>query len=192
MRDPGSPRSRGLGKAKGPTSKEAVRLGTGTAVVAAGVGLAVAALALAACPKMKKRREYNAMLWTMEVNDNVERLYQALARHYRQAKEKEGYRFPSAGPTPPHIPCGKRPHAPDPKLWSGGFDTLGFSIGEKFRYQYQILSQGKGKEAGFTIRVHGDLDCDGVYSTYERTGRINEKGKLVDGLLTWDKSKELE
>ena len=132
------------------------------------------------------------MLWTMEVNDNVERIYQSLERHYKRAKDKGSYRFPAAGPTPVHIPCGKRPHAASAKLWSGGWKDIGFSISEEFRYQYRIISGGSGPKAGFTIRAHSDLDCDGVYSTYERTGKLDAKGKLVDGLLTWDKAKELE
>ncbi len=152
-----------------------------------------AALGLSACPKMKKRSEYNAMLWTAEVNENVERIYQGLARHRARAKDKAGYRFPSAGPTPAHVPCGKRPHPPDPKLWQAeGWRALGFSIGEKFRYQYQVISVGVGPKARFVIRAHADLDCDGIYSTYERKGTIGSRGKLVDGLLDWDKAKELE
>lgn len=191
MHESGSPGAKGPRKEDAPAPSGAgARLVHGARALAGAI--VVAALTLSACPKMKKRREYNAMLWTMEVNDNVERLYQALARHHQRAKDKQSYRFPSAGPTPPHIPCGKRAHAPDPKLWSGGFEKLGFSIGEKFRYQYRIISVGQGAEAGFTIRAHGDLDCDGVYSTYERTGKVGPGGKLVDGLLTWDKAKELE
>lgn len=132
------------------------------------------------------------MLWTVEVNDNVERIYQALERHRQKAKDKASYRFPSAGPTPAHIPCGKTPHAADEKLWEGGWKEIGFSIGESFRYRYQILSTGQGPTAGFTIRAHGDLDCDGIHSTYERQGSLDGKGQLKDGLLQWDKAKELE
>jgi len=161
--------------------------------VAVAVGVLGLAYALSACPKMKKRQEYNAMLWTAEVNENIERIYQLLSRHRARAKDKAGYRFPSAGPTPAHIPCGKTPHAPDAKLWhTAGWKDLGFSIGEKFRYQYRIISSGTGPSAQFTIRAHADLDCDGVYSTYERTGTIDAKGKLKDGLLNWDKAKEIE
>jgi len=161
--------------------------------VAVWVGLVGVASVLSACPKMKKRQEYNAMLWTAEVNENIERIYQALARHRARAKDKAGYRFPSAGPTPAHIPCGKKPHPPDAKLWqSPGWKELGFTIGEKFRYQYRIYSKGIGPKAQFTIRAHADLDCDGVYSTYERSGTMDTKGRLIDGLLNWDKAKEIE
>ncbi len=157
------------------------------------VGVLGVVVAFSGCPKMKKRQEYNAMLWTAEVNENIERIYQALARHRARVKDKASYRFPSAGPTPPHIPCGKRPHAKDDKLWlSPGWKALGFAIGESFRYQYQIVSTGIGPKARFTIRAHADLDCDGVYSTYERGGTIDAKGKLKDGLLDWDKAKEIE
>lgn len=161
--------------------------------VAVWVGLLGVAYALSGCPKMKKRQEYNAMLWTAEVNENIERIYQGLTRHRARAKDKDSYRFPSDGPTPAHIPCGKKPHAPDAKLWqSVGWKELGFSIGEKFRYQYRIISTGTGLKARFTIRAHADLDCDGVYSTYERSGTIDATGRLIDGLLDWDKAKEIE
>lgn len=154
----------------------------------------VAGAAFAAgCPKMKKRKEYNKMLWTAEVNENIERLYQALFAHHLRAKDKKTYRFPAAGPTPVHIPCGRTPHKPDPALWLGrGWKELGFSISDKFRYQYRVISVGNGPGAGFIIRAHGDLDCDGVYSTYERTGQLMPGGRLKDGLLSWDKEKELE
>lgn len=155
-------------------------------------GLCAFAL-LSACPKMKKRQEYNAMLWSAEVSENIERIYQALARHRARAKDRAAYRFPAAGPTPAHIPCGRLPHAPDPRLWqAAGWNELGFSIGEKFRYQYRILSRGTGPAARFTIRAHADLDCDGIYSTYERSGTLDAKGRLIDGLLDWDKAKEIE
>lgn len=179
--------ARPSGEAPGP------RPGGRAPLLALCVALATsAALALAACPKMKKRQEYNAMLWTMEVNDNIERIYQGLERHYRAAKDKAGYRFPSAGPTPAHVPCGKTPHLPDPKLWEGSWKEIGFSVSEPFRYRYQIISEGVGPKATFTIRALGDLDCDGEHSTYERRGTLDAKGQLKDGLLQWDKAKELE
>jgi len=159
-----------------------------TALLALLVGLS-----LGGCPKMKKRAEYNAMLWTAEVNENIERIFQGLSNHYRRAKEKTAYRFPAAGPTPAHIPCGRKPHVADAKLWhTPGWKGIGFSINEKFRYQYQVISTGQGSGAKFVIRAHADLDCDGVYSTYERTGTIDPKGKIKDGLLSWDKAKEIE
>ena len=151
------------------------------------------ACGLAGCPKMKKRAEYNAMLWTAEANDNIERIFQLLANHFRQAKDKANYQFPSTGPTPAHIPCGRKPHAPDPRLWhTPGWKVLGFSIGSQFRFQYRVVSKGRGPGATFTIRAHADLDCDGVYSTYERVGTIDKRGNIKDGYLTWDKSKEIE
>ena len=47
--------------------------------------LAAGTVLVTGCPKMKKRKEYNKMLWTAEVNENIERLYQALAAHHRRA-----------------------------------------------------------------------------------------------------------
>jgi hypothetical protein len=157
--------------------------------------LSALAVALPACPKMKmkKRAEYDAMLWTAEVNENVERLFQQLRHHWQRAREKSTYRFPEAAPTPAAIPCGRSPQGAEPGLWqASGWKALGFSIGEAVRFQYRVISVGEGPTAGFTIRAHADLDCDGVYSTYERTGQLDGKGNLRDGLLSWDKEKELE
>lgn len=155
----------------------------------------LAAIGLPACPKMKmkKREEYDAMLWTAEVNENVERIFQQLRQHHQSARDKAAYRFPAAPATPAHIPCGKRPQGADAALWaSPGWKAIGFAVTEPARFQYQVLAVGEGPSAGFTIRAHADLDCDGVYSTYERTGQLDGKGTLRDGLLTWDKEKELE
>lgn len=145
--------------------------------------LAVSVLALggATCKrKMKKLEQYHRELWTAEVDGNLDRIYQALERLWLQAKDKNEFVFPVAGPTPPRVPCGTRPHRADPSLWQDqGWKKMGFSINKKFRYQYRVLSFGKGANAGFTIRAFGDLDCDGDYATYELLGAIKQ-GKLHD------------
>ncbi len=46
-------------------------------------------------------------------------------------------------------------------------------------YRYEYVSSGTGAESSFTARAIGDLDCDGVYSTFERSGSVrNENGDL--------------
>ena len=68
--------------------------------------------------KMKKLDEYNRELWTAEADENLDRIYQAMERLWKEAKVKDGFEFPSAGPTPPRVPCGRRAHKPDPGLWA--------------------------------------------------------------------------
>jgi hypothetical protein len=87
----------------------------------------------------------------------------------------------SVGPTPPAGACcagdgGKC--APDPALWSHPtWQALNFSIEDPhyYSYQYEVLDGGKA----FVARAIGDLDCDGVYSTFEMRGEIAEDGSLT-------------
>ncbi len=131
--------------------------------------------------KMRKIPEYRRELWTAEADENLDRIYQGLVRLWNRAKDKDNFRFPSAGPTPPQVPCGTKPHPPDPKLWDApGWKAIGFSLEEPFRYQYQVVSQGQGRRARFRIRVRGDLDCDGDYSLFELRGAIDAKGRVTD------------
>jgi Tfp pilus assembly major pilin PilA len=68
---------------------------------------------------------------------------------------------------------------PQPDTWSGvAWKTLDFSIQEPFRYAYQIESKGVGKDAQFTLRAIGDLDCDGRVSTFEIKGRLDQRGHI--------------
>lgn len=61
------------------------------------------------------------------------------------------------------------------------FQALGFRLNEPFRFQYQFVAEGTGNEARFTARAVGDLDCDGLYSTYERTGSLGPGGEVKQG-----------
>ncbi len=54
--------------------------------------------------------------------------------------------------------------------------ALGFDL-RSHRYRYQFLSSGLGPKARFTARALGDLDCDGVQSTYERIGWVDGSGR---------------
>jgi type IV pilus assembly protein PilA len=56
--------------------------------------------------------------------------------------------------------------APDAALWRvEPWRSLGFAIGEPhyYSYQYEVAPDGKT----FRVRAIGDLDCDGVQSTFE-------------------------
>lgn len=46
--------------------------------------------------------------------------------------------------------------------------NFGFRAKEKFYNQYEFISN----EKGFTARAIGDLDCDGVFSTFEKVGNV--------------------
>ena len=93
--------------------------------------------------------------------------------------------FPqSIGPSPWGAACqGGVPHAFNPSDWSnewsiGSWSDLNFYIDRPFYYRYSFESQGVGSAAIFTARAEGDLNCDGINSIYEITGRIDENGQV--------------
>ena len=91
-------------------------------------------------------------------------------------------KFPESAPlTPPQSACrfGESvDHAPDPAFWAApGWKQLGIQVQRPFKYQYEFVSNG----TAFTARAYGDLDCDGVRSTFELAGNVDESGAIQRG-----------
>ncbi len=62
-----------------------------------------------------------------------------------------------------------------PEIWSAPtWKSLDFAVEQPFYFEYTYVSTGRGAEATFTARARGDLDCDGVMSTYERIGEVDD------------------
>jgi prepilin-type N-terminal cleavage/methylation domain-containing protein len=51
--------------------------------------------------------------------------------------------------------------------------ALGFTITTQHYFRPDLYSAGTDQAATFTIEVYGDLDCDGIWSTYSRAGAID-------------------
>ncbi|MCA9527051.1 MAG: hypothetical protein KC549_12235, partial [Myxococcales bacterium] len=90
-----------------------------------------------------------------------------------------------APPTPAEIPCGsgdRKPAAPD--LWAHpAWQALSFATPDHPRYQYSFVTS----PTGFTARALGDLDCDGVLSTFEVSGEVRDgELSLTPGIQTRD------
>ncbi len=51
-------------------------------------------------------------------------------------------------------------------------------IGDPQRYAYEFVSSGTGTAAAFTARAHGDLDGDGVFSTFERAASVDASNSV--------------
>lgn len=58
---------------------------------------------------------------------------------------------------------------------------LGFSVSDPHYYWYEFESQGSGLKALFTARASGNLDCDDIYSTFERLGYVDLHGGVSGG-----------
>ena len=59
---------------------------------------------------------------------------------------------------------------PSEAAWMVGPGGLVPSTPTAVRYGIEYTSAGAGPGAQFTVRSVADLDCDGVYATYERVG----------------------
>lgn len=60
---------------------------------------------------------------------------------------------------------------------NGGFACLGFSLSSPQYFQYSYAASPAGDR--FTAEAHGDLDGDGVVSTFRVEGRVTGDGTLV-------------
>jgi type IV pilus assembly protein PilA len=54
------------------------------------------------------------------------------------------------------------------------WNALNFGMAEPHYYVYSFDSTGVHKDAAFTARANGDLDCDGTFSIFERSGAATE------------------
>jgi hypothetical protein len=63
------------------------------------------------------------------------------------------------------------------------WSELDFGLRDPHWYSYQFDSSGIAASAQFTASAFGDLDCDGVHSTFVRFGRIeNAEVELSAGM----------
>lgn len=137
----------------------------GGAMVAllAGVGAAVAVPAFV---------QYVRRAKTAEAALHVHRIHTAVLAYHAEHRA-----LPPAAPLTPVVPfCAQGDRfAPDPAAWQQpGWQALRFSITEPHVYKYELAVDA----TGFTARAVGDLDCDGVLSTFERGGTVTEDGAI--------------
>lgn len=74
------------------------------------------------------------------------------------------------------------------------FEAIGFTTERPIRYRYELIPRRAGCgidiEPGhilYTVRATGDLDGDGVLSTYERRATVDDDGRVVpSGILHID------
>ena len=72
-----------------------------------------------------------------------------------------------------------------PILWdTSEWRDLDFILYDRHRFVYRFESEGEGETLRTTTTAWGDLDCDGVFSTWYREASIVD-GELVAGELTW-------
>jgi hypothetical protein len=125
-----------------------------------------------------------------EARMNVQRIWSAALAYYEEEHVgPDGKLLPKQFPTPvattpAGTPCDgpNQRYRPDPKAWEHPtWKALRFSMTEPHYYRYAFDSSGTGTSAQFTAHAHGDLNCDGVWSTFEKIGFVDKQGKLQRG-----------
>lgn len=146
----------------------------------------MAAIAVPAWQKFETRTR------TAEGIINLRKLFDASVAYYEAgATDLFGRpiepRFPGTdrsvmAPAENHCCVGEnRKCAPNPAAWVDPvWRSLNFAVDEPHRYWYSFTSVGTGEAARFTAGAHGNLDCAGPYSTFERVGGVVD-GKVVGG-----------
>ncbi len=134
--------------------------------------------ALIGCQALKK---YTAKSKTAEGRQFVKKLFDG-ARQYYMNPPNPGLtpippQFPgiSVGPTPRLGSCCQQGGQCKPSAGQWESDTwiaLQFSVDDPHYYSYEYVTKDPHKS--FVARAYGDLDCDGIYSTFEMVGAIDE------------------
>ena len=142
-------------------------------------------LAVVAVPAFIK---YMRRAKTIEALDQLDKIHKGAASYFTQGKVagKTGAPlpclFPSTQPLTPDITsgicCGGAQDSDkddrcdvltsqwDTAEWS----ALSFEIRDQHYFGYEFVSSGSGLDSKYTARAHADLDCDSIYSTFERYG----------------------
>jgi type IV pilus assembly protein PilA len=143
-------------------------------IVVAIIGI-LAAVAIPAFMKYIRRSK------TVEATMNLRRLFDSsVAYYYADHAGSTGAamakQFPtSVAKTPAATCCGntgdKCPPAPT-NFTADTWAALNFSVDDPFYYRYQYDTSGTETAANFKAWAFGDLDCDTILSTYERSGSV--------------------
>ncbi|HEV8324795.1 MAG TPA: hypothetical protein VG389_24470 [Myxococcota bacterium] len=130
---------------------------------------------------------------TSEATMSLRKIFDSSVSYYdAELTDSDGKVMPKSFPastdwTPPLGECCKHPGGkcpPDPALWdTPTWKALNFFIDDPHYYSYRYVSSGTGSDTGvaFTASASGDLNCDGVYSTFERIGSVDAADNISGG-----------
>ncbi len=154
-------------------------------IVVAIIGI-LAAVAIPAFMKYIRRSK------TVEATMNIRKLFDSSVAYFEaEHSDKTGTilakQFPITVAFTPAARCclstgGKC--KPDPTLFQdagGGWSALNFSVDDPFYFNYQYASAGTDSGSNFQAYAYGDLDCDGTYSTYMRSGSVMSDNSVTGG-----------
>lgn len=144
-------------------------------IVVAIIGI-LAAVAIPAFMKYIRRSK------TTEATMNIRKLFDSSVSYYEEEHATQAglivaKQFPLTNAATPGLgSCAGQPGGkcvPTPALWATEtWQALNFSVDDPFYYSYSYTSTGTDSTSQFTATANGDLNGDGVYSTFERLGTI--------------------
>ena len=125
---------------------------------------------------------------TSEAIDELDKIYKGAAVYYMnqrisRAGDKLPCQFPApTGMIPPVGPGGEHPCCSSkydsdgdgrcdsrPELWDDStWSALSFQMSDQHFFAYEFDSSGTLSDARMTATAYGDLDCDGVWSTFQK------------------------
>jgi prepilin-type N-terminal cleavage/methylation domain-containing protein len=127
---------------------------------------------------------------TMEASYNINKVYTSSVAYYQsEHADNSGHvldrQFPDPSNATPAVGtcC---PNKCDPAIYiaawgSPTWTALNFAMSDPFLYSYQYDSSGVNGLAGFSAWAFGDLNCNGIYSTYMRGGHANATNDVIGG-----------
>jgi type IV pilus assembly protein PilA len=163
-------------------------------IVVAIIGI-LAAVAIPAFMKYIRRSK------TVEATMNVRKLFDSSVSYFEGEHADKGgnalaKQFPtSAGPSPGATAtaacCGKTGDKCQPaptNFTADSWSALNFSVDDPFYFVYQYVSAGTETSANFQAWAFGDLDCDSIQSTYERSGSVMSDRSVSGGSGLYSKN----
>ena len=153
-------------------------------IVVAIIGI-LAAVAIPAFMKYIRRSK------TSEATMNLRKLFDSSASYFsREHASRTGKiperQFPDPNQlTPTTGFCSDNPaekFVPMKTYWeSRTWQALNFALADPHYYKYQYASSGTDSASKFTARAIGDLNCNGIFSTFERIGTVDESLNIMGG-----------
>ena len=159
----------------------------------------VGILAAVAIPAYSK---YVRKAKTSEARQMIEKIYNGARVYYTDQRTGRNQvqpippQFPATYALTPAISCcagGNDKCMPDAAVWAAPtWKALAFSMDDPHFYRYEIVTTGVGPGSSFTARAQGDLDCDGIESTFEMFGASTHLGHDMAGSASVYRENALE